>query len=125
MPYAPPAQPSYGHITPESLFNHLETGGPGIVIDVRSFQEFEKERIPGSYNLPLSSLEPEDVTDLLKKLQKPFTDPLYITCAVGPRALQACDLLAPHFPHVYHVVTCLKGWIGQGYPVEQGSPSHV
>lgn len=59
----------------------------GIVVDVRSPQEFKMGHVKGSKNIPLNTIN-NKVKDL-KKLNKP----LILCCASGARSGQATSIL--------------------------------
>ncbi len=59
----------------------------GIIIDVRSPQEFKSGHIPGSQNIPLDVIHGK--ADSLKKMNKP----LILCCASGMRSSQAVNIL--------------------------------
>ncbi|WP_417542289.1 rhodanese-like domain-containing protein [Methylophaga thalassica] len=77
----------------------------GKFIDVREPDEFEKEHIADSVNLPLSKLDEE-----LKKL-KNKSQPLVIVCASGQRARNAAKKLKSNdFEEVYVMTGGINGW---------------
>lgn len=77
----------------------------GKFIDVREPDEFEKEHIADSVNLPLSKLDEE-----LKKL-KNKSQPLVIVCASGQRAKSAAKKLKSNdFEEVYVMTGGINGW---------------
>ncbi|MBS7217939.1 MAG: rhodanese-like domain-containing protein [Oscillospiraceae bacterium] len=61
---------------------------PGaILLDVRSRQEFQEGHIPGSQNVPLSSIEEADT------LAEDKETPLFVYCYSGARSGQATQML--------------------------------
>jgi rhodanese-related sulfurtransferase len=69
----------------EKILELISRGG--IIIDVRSPQEFKMGHVPGSKNIPLQTISSK-VKDL-KKLNKP----LILCCASGNRSGQAVSIL--------------------------------
>ena len=81
------------------------------VIDVREPQEFACQYVPGSHNLPLSSLQ--DGKPSLDK-QKP----IYLLCFTGDRAVSAAHVLESQgFGNLRLVAGGLKAWQVMGYPL--------
>lgn len=77
----------------------------GKFVDVREVDEFEKEHIADSVNLPLSKLDEE-----LKKL-KNKSQPLVIVCASGQRARNAAKKLkSNNFEEVYVMTGGINAW---------------
>lgn len=77
----------------------------GKFVDVREADEFEKEHIADSVNLPLSKLDEE-----LKKL-KNKSQPLVIVCASGQRARNAAKKLkSNNFEEVYVMTGGINAW---------------
>ena len=65
------------------------TATPGaMLLDVRTPQEYQEGRIPGSKNVPLQSLE--QVGQLVEKKDTP----LFVYCYSGARSRQAAGVLA-------------------------------
>ncbi|MBB5183086.1 rhodanese-like domain-containing protein [Catenisphaera adipataccumulans] len=56
----------------------------GLLLDVRSREEYETGHIEESLSVPLSAI---------KKFQAPLDTPLYVYCATGSRAGLACRIL--------------------------------
>jgi rhodanese-related sulfurtransferase len=77
----------------------------GKFVDVRSQEEFDKEHIADSLNLPLASLN-DDAAKLKDK-----TQPLVIVCASGQRARSAAKQLRRQgFEQVYVLTGGLHAW---------------
>ncbi len=77
----------------------------GKFIDVREKDEFEKEHIADSVNLPLSKLD-EEISKLKNKSQ-----PLVIVCASGQRAKNAAKKFKSNdFDEVYVMSGGINAW---------------
>lgn len=59
----------------------------GVLLDVRTPQEYREGRIPGSQNLPLQGLNRVEV------VVKDKTAPLFVYCHSGARSGQAAHML--------------------------------
>lgn len=59
----------------------------GILLDVRTAEEYREGHIPGSKNLPLQSLDKVDAAVENKEV------PLFVYCYSGARSRQAVNLL--------------------------------
>ena len=59
----------------------------GVLLDVRSAQEYREGHIPGSINLPLQRLE--DAEEVLEDVDAP----VYVYCRSGNRSRQAVAML--------------------------------
>ena len=66
----------------------ISDGEDGVVIDVRTSEEFEPEHIEGAINLDYLSKDLADQLELLDKNKK-----YYIYCRTGRRSLRVCVLL--------------------------------
>lgn len=62
----------------------------GIIVDVRSHEEFMGGHVAGSINIPLQT-----ITDRIEEL-KDLTMPLILCCASGNRSGQAQHYLSQH-----------------------------
>ena len=111
---------AYQHITIEEINDFINDNKKFMLLDVRSEEEVEEIRIPGSSCIPLPVLSVDKMKDLMTKKGFSMDDPIYVTCLVGPRAVTACEMLQEDFKEVYHVVGCLNSWIEEGYRTESG-----
>jgi len=111
---------SYQQISIEDLYNLMKSDKKLMILDVRSEEEFEGTRIPGSYNIPLPMLTIEKMDNLMTEKGFSKKDPIYVTCAVGPRAVSACEIIENDFPNVYHLVGCVNAWVEEELPTESG-----
>ncbi len=83
------------------------------IVDVRSADEFVREHIPGSINIPLDELA-QSVSQL-KQL-----DNIYLSCQSGRRAGQALQLLNSLGVQQAELLDgSLNGWKQRGYPTEK------
>lgn len=88
------------------------------MIDVRTPAEYQEVHASPAQNVPLESLNPEQV---LKNRQLPSDQPLYVMCRSGNRSSQACKKFCDAgFSHVVNVQGGTSAWEQAGYPVERG-----
>jgi rhodanese-related sulfurtransferase len=101
--------------SPRGLAPRIASGAVRL-IDVRSANEFGKERIPDSENIPLNALD--DGT--LVQLKASGNDlPLCITCQSGVRAEKAAKKMSKAgIQNIYLLAGGLDNWIHEGMPVE-------
>lgn len=98
-----------------------EQGSDVLRIDVREAGEFEAYHVPGARLFPLSTF---DAADTLAELGLNTADsnPLYVLCQVGGRAMQACELLeAAGYSHTVLVDGGTLGWANAGYDLAAGA----
>ncbi len=69
----------------EKILDMISRGG--IIIDVRTPQEFKMSNVPGSKNIPLNTISAK--ANNIKKLNKP----VIVCCASGNRSGQAASIL--------------------------------
>lgn len=83
----------------------------GLLIDVRTPEEYDEGHIPGSVNLPLGR------TDAIKAVAPDPEARLYVYCRSGARSTQACAL----FQRMgYKNVTNIGGILSWPGEIEEG-----
>lgn len=70
----------------KGVTEHAATPG-AILLDVRTPQEYQYRRIPGSHNIPLQSLNTVDSVITSKET------PIFVYCHSGSRSAQAVKVL--------------------------------
>ena len=70
----------------QGVYEYLRSEG-AVLLDVRSPQEYYGGHIPGSYNLPLQSI------DTAEEMLENKETPLYVYCRSGTRSRQAVEQL--------------------------------
>lgn len=89
-------------------------GGPALVVDVRTPEEFATGHVPGARNIPVSALP-----DRLAELADARDKDVYLICAVGGRSARATAMLAEAgFTHPINVEGGTDAWRDAGYPLE-------
>lgn len=115
----------------------LSSGGPGVLVDVRTVEEYNAGHPAGASNVPWAlrgpggmAPNPDFVPTMARLHQK--AGRLYLSCQAGVRSLNACrDLAAAGFTDLVNVdggyggkrdpmgTVVMKGWVDSGLPVEQ------
>lgn len=90
-----------------------------LVIDVREPEEYAREHIRGSRNIPLSKLESSDLSNEKSR-------PVLFHCKLGSRTRMANDILAASG---FETIYCLDGGIEQwkrcGLPIEKNASAPI
>lgn len=74
---------SYGMIDQKKVYDNVRAG-KGVIIDVRTVEEYEKEHIPGTLLIPIAPFE-----QFARELERAIPDkktPLYMLCRTGRRS---------------------------------------
>ena len=131
---------SFKNISPQEAKELLDSEQGYVYVDVRSEFEFDQGHPANSTNIPIKQLNQEmrvleDNPDFLQVFAANFpTDAkLIIGCAVGPRSMAACGILAQQgYQDLSNVDggfggmrdmtgnVVKEGWRQLGYPVENG-----
>jgi rhodanese-related sulfurtransferase len=91
----------------------LRSGGPLLLVDVRTDAEVARGIIAGARHIPLQTLPSR-----LGELQAGETTVIY--CQSGGRSAQACAWLAQQgFDKVYNLQGGILAWLREGRPVAQ------
>ncbi|MFF7814089.1 rhodanese-like domain-containing protein [Streptomyces roseolus] len=103
-------------LSPTVLHRLAQEGRAPRLLDVRTPGEFRTTHIPGSYNVPLSTLR-EHRAELLAHLD----DEVVLVCRSGQRAREAARALADAgLPNPRVLEGGIVAWEGSGAPVERG-----
>ena len=93
------------------IFHQLIEKGDGIIIDVRTSQEFNSGHIIDATNIDFYS---EDFTDKLKIVRKDV--PIYVYCRSGGRSSSAANKMEKlGFTKVYNMIGGIGSWQSEGY----------
>ena len=77
-----------------------------IVLDVREPDEFTEGHIPAAQNKPLSVLQQDDFSELLKE------EKYIVICRSGNRSQTASEILVNEGYEVVNVATGMSSWTG-------------
>ncbi|MCA1934419.1 MAG: rhodanese-like domain-containing protein [Asticcacaulis sp.] len=101
---------SVRNLTPAEVQAALDSGAIHL-IDVRELYEYERVRVPGSVNLPLSTFHPAELPQDGKEI--------IFMCAGGVRSLRAIEAAqAFGLTADAHLAPGINGWIAAGLAVE-------
>lgn len=112
------AAPSRIHA--EELFAKLESGENGLIVDVRSPEEYRSLHAQGAVLLPLEKVNEEAVADSARAAGKGPDVKLYFICHSGRRATEACSQILVRFPTATVIEGGTLAWAQAGLPVVQG-----
>lgn len=105
---------SQQNISCSEFFSILDTCNNAVVLDVRIYEEFVKDRIPGA----VYAGEKEVLLDLVKDFDKNI--PLLIYCEYGERSQTVMKILKKEgFSNLYHLKKGYEEWRKEGFPVDQ------
>jgi len=105
-----------GEISPGRLAEELDTEDGPLVVDIRHPREFERERIPGSINLPLSRL-PQEVDRL------DDADHVVTVCPHGKASVRAARLISAFEGFDGRVESLQSGLTGWDGPMDDAGNS--
>ena len=102
------------HIIFAKVFNLLLEINDVILIDVRLYREFRKERIKNAY---LASNR-ESLNTLLEKIDK--NTYILVYCVTGYRSKKASEIICKemNFNKVYNLEGGIIQWKKKGYPID-------
>tara|TARA_B100001113_G_C20567225_1_gene387334 strand:+ start:141 stop:461 length:321 start_codon:yes stop_codon:yes gene_type:complete len=90
--------------------SQLDSESDYILIDVRTAEEFEELRIPGSINIDFYN--PQNFIQELEKLDK--SKSYYIYCRTGSRSANTCILMEDMgFAKSYNLMGGITEWEGE------------
>ncbi len=103
------------HISPEELLAVIQSDHPPLIIDVRSYGEYDAGHVPGARHIPFYSLFAR------RSEISSAAGPLVIYCEHGPRAgIAKLQLWAAGFHDVRYLDGHMSRWKARGLPVETG-----
>lgn len=93
----------------------LESNKDIVVLDVRTPEEFQSERIAGAVNIDYRAA---DFSEKLAALDKDKT--YMVHCAAGGRSAKSRDIMEKAgFTSIYHMEGGMGAWLKEGKPVEK------
>jgi rhodanese-related sulfurtransferase len=109
------------NITVENLYTLQKKSENLLIVDVRTPEEYKEYHIPGAILIPLYELTLQKVKSIVKFMDSKETS-IYVTCASGPRAEKACQILMhAGFPNVFMIQGCTNAWIQAGFAINRGN----
>jgi uncharacterized membrane protein YdjX (TVP38/TMEM64 family)/rhodanese-related sulfurtransferase len=110
-------RPSVGWIEAHSMKARLESGRPGMILDVRGADEYHGElgHIPGSINVPLPELQAA-----LSRLEGSGEKRAVIVCRTDKRSAKAADVLAgAGWREIEILEGGMEQWNRLGFPADR------
>ncbi len=99
---------------PKEFRQKMESTKNGVLIDVRTLEEVQQERIKGEVNFDYNA--PGFVT-LIKGLDK--TKSYFLYCGSGVRSSKAADKMREEgFTKIYTLEGGIKAWKAEGLPIQ-------
>jgi rhodanese-related sulfurtransferase len=95
----------------QALSGVLEEGG--LLVDVRTPQEYAEVHVPGALLVPLHEL-PARLPEIDRD------QPVYVICRSGHRSAAVCEALEPLGYDAVNVAGGTIAWVRAGLPYEQG-----
>ena len=93
----------------------LEDAGKGVLVDVRTPEEFSEGHLPGAVNINVLADDFKEKVGELKKRK-----PVYLYCKAGTRSKKASVILdSLDFRHIYNLDGGFNAWEGAGNRVEK------
>lgn len=112
---APPAAARERQVSPQELYEMLQSEEPPLVIDVRSPREYGEGHVPGAINVPHKRMrfEHDEYTEHLEK-------PVVIYCEKGLRARISSEFFRMNgYQDIVRLRGEMPGWHEAGLPVER------
>ena len=98
-------------LSPQDVKAELDAG-TAILVDVRDPTEYEDERIPGAFLMPLNLFNPA-------QFKMPSATRIIFMCQLGGRSTQAAEkLMASGVETVHHLGGGLEAWKEAGFEVQ-------
>ncbi|MCG6201951.1 rhodanese-like domain-containing protein [Psychromonas antarctica] len=113
-------QAQISQITPQELYNKIESGQPIVILDVRTAQEFSQGHIQGAVNIPYDQLHSHK-----KKLNAYKANAIVVYCRSGRRAEIAQQTLHDlGFTQLIDLKGHINLWQALNLPLLSGSFLH-
>jgi len=112
-------------ITAAGLKEQLDRGSDVLLVNALEPETFEREHVPGSYNVPEDREDfVEQVTELAEREERPIV--VYCSSKSCQASVKAgLRLEAAGFTAVSHFKGGMAEWKAGGYEVERGAPAEA
>jgi rhodanese-related sulfurtransferase len=105
--------PKVPEVSAEQVKAAIEKKENIILLDVRTPQEFSKNRINGAINIPLDEIENKIAQTIPDKSKK-----IYVYCLSASRSVHAVSLLQKiGYTDAYNMTSGLLAWRAKQYPL--------
>lgn len=106
--------PDVPQITAEDAKQALDRNQDVLLLDVRTPDEFAKNRIKGAINLPVDQVESK-VTSVVPNKQKT----VYVYCLSASRSVHAVDAMKKlGYTNVFNMTSGLLAWRAKQFPLD-------
>lgn len=107
-------QPTVPTISAEEVHQAINKKEQLILIDVRTPEEFSKNRITGSINVPI-----DELVKRIKKIAPDQKQKTYVYCFSGARSMAAVEIMTKlGYTNVFSMTSGLLAWRSKKYPLE-------
>jgi len=98
-------------LKPQDVKDQINSG-EAVLVDVREPSEYEDERVPGAFLMPLSLFNSEQFII-------PTATRVILMCKIGGRSAQAAEqLMNTGIETVYHMGGGIEAWKASGFEVQ-------
>ena len=95
------------------FYNIMNSEKEAVILDVRIYEEYRQNRIPGAVYAGEKDVLMEVVSDISKET------PLLIYCDHGERSLTVCDILMNEgFQNLFHLEEGFQKWRKLDFPMD-------
>lgn len=102
-------------ISPAELLYRIKTNRAGLILDVRSPEEYAEGHIPGAINIPYDRLGSR-----LAEIGSHKNENIVLYCTSGGRVGVAANILQPAgFSQLLHLDGDMNGWLRKGLPIKK------
>lgn len=106
--------PNVPQISAEEVKKALDENQDVLLLDVRTSEEFAKNRIKGAINVPVDQVEDKISSFIPNKERK-----IYIYCLSSSRSVHAVDTMQKlGYTNVYNLTSGLLAWRAKQFPLE-------
>lgn len=109
----------YENINTEDYKTRFFDGESHLLLDVRTVEEFEQARIPGSVNIPL-----DELSTRVSEIQSAAGDqPIVVVCRTGVRSIMGAQILRTSGitnEGLYNLTRGVVGWAMNRWPLDAG-----
>lgn len=98
--------PKVPQVEVKDLLKSIESNQEIVILDVRTPQEFAREKISGSVNLPM-----DQIGDKIESVISDKNKTVYVYCLSGSRSVLAVDAMVKlGYKNVFDVKSGFLGW---------------
>lgn len=109
------SEPDVPKVTVDELKASLDSKEDVLLLDVRTPEEFGRNRLKGAINLPIDQVSEKALSVIPDKNRK-----VYVYCLSGSRSVHGVDMMKKlGYTSVYNVASGLLAWRANHFPVEE------